>query len=725
MVDNFRAALKATAGKPEEIELAIQLAEVYRRGLKQPSAEERRALANQVVDEMVAAHQEQPAAWIARYLYQQRNDGTGADPDLTQALALDTEKADARVQLAAAEWAKSRGESELASEYYERVIDADPTSERAYVGLAQLQASQQEYEPAIATLKRGLQAVRTDDRLNLELTLATVYLSAQKLKDADELLVVLNRRASAIQDQISPDATARIRSTLDALRAQWHMEKRQYSQAVQLLKGSLSAQPTAAAGQDMMRRVQSLAQLGQCYTALRHWDQAAMAFQEAASLQPQELGPQIAAAKAWQSAGRTEETLRVLNQAAARSNATDEVWALLADAQIRQQVSAANKSRHWKAIEQTLAKGLKLFPDSKLLESVKFQLEDLSAGTQKSLSRIEEALAARPQSRLLAERLMLAYEAEGQKDKADEIEEKFLTASEDVIDKLLLRATWNAARQKFDETHALLQEAVHEAPEDRQAEIKFRLARLAMYLGKMDEARSTLKELVSSDSHNEILHEMLADLALETQDLNDLAHWEEELKKLEGSDGTGWRFYRVQRLLNQEDGPNEQQFQEAERLTADIERIRPMWATGFVLQGLIAQRRGRLEEAIEAYRKAIDLGDRRPLVSEQLLSLLYTTNRTEEIDKHLARLGDAGRALAAHGEYRDRYADPRRRRRKCPEARRGRNEAPAGRCHEPSGACTILAGLRQGRRGGGGFSKRRRTRPPRLCGPGKDCLRSD
>ena len=102
LAGNFRAALAAYAGKPEQIELAVQLAELFRRGAKEPDEAARRTMADKVVDEMVAANAQRPAAWLARYLYHQRHDGEGSNTDLDRALELDSDAREMPVSLAAA-----------------------------------------------------------------------------------------------------------------------------------------------------------------------------------------------------------------------------------------------------------------------------------------------------------------------------------------------------------------------------------------------------------------------------------------------------------------------------------------------------------------------------------------------------------------------------------------------------------------------------------------------
>ena len=164
---------------------------------------------------------------------------------------------------------------------------------------------------------------------------------------------------------------------------------------------------------------------------------------------------------------------------------------------------------------------------------------------------------------------------------------------------------------------------------------------MALRAGKLTEARDLFAKLAARTDQSEVLLELLADLALETKDLSDLVHWEDELQKQEGPDGTGWRFYRAQRLLSQASGAADIRLSEVEQLTTDIIELRPMWSIGSVLQGQLAERRGQPERAIEAYRKAIDLGEQRTFVREQMVALLYATGQAEEVEKYLELLGDA------------------------------------------------------------------------------------
>jgi tetratricopeptide (TPR) repeat protein len=640
LIADFQRAIDASKGMPEQIDLSIQFAEMYRHDLTEPSEDVRRATAKQIVDDMVAANPAVVAAWVGRYLFHARNDGTGSDADLDRALELDTEHANVLVQLAAAERAKGK-DNGAAAAFFENAIAAHPNDARSYLGLAQLQANSEQSDEAIATMKRGLSSVGQADLPSLQLTLASLYLSATNLDDAEQMLNTTAKQLESRENRMTKGAVSPLRSTLDALRGQWHMEKQQWSQAIVLLNRSVMENPSVATKHEVSSRAQSYMQLGRCYTALRHWDQAAMAFKEAAALLPQAIAPQFAAARSWEAAGRMDEAVREFRNATLHPEATDEVWASLIEGQIRKQVTSAAKQRDWQAVEESIAEGRKRFPESKALTALVTQLNDLRQGTRDTLKLMEAAQAADPRSASLTELLLLAYEAEKQPDKADALLGVFAAANDSETAVVLMRANLLTARGKFEEAWQQITAALPLMPAEQQEALQFRAASIAMRSGKMDEARRILQELASHDDRSEILLEMLADLAMETRDLRELAHWEEELRKQEGANGTGWRFYRVQRLLSEATGADRSALDEAEQTAAEIVKLRPMWSIGLVLQGQIAARRGQPERAIDAYRKAIALGETRRFAREQLVTLLYATGQFEELREHLDELGDA------------------------------------------------------------------------------------
>lgn len=641
LVANFRTAIAASAGQREQIELAVQLAEMYRRNLTEPATAERQALADGVINEMVDANAQDPLAWLARYLYRARNEEQARDEDLDRALELDPQHTIGLISLAAAERAQQRDESSAAQVYFEQAIAAQPNNPAGYLGLAELQARQQEFAQAESVLTRGLAAVSEAEQINLELTLAMVQMTAGELAAADRSLSSVTRRLEKRTRPATDRALLPLRTRLNSLRAQWHFQKQQYLQAIDLLAQVLKESPRVVTKQDATTRARLLMQLGQSYEALRHFDQAASAFKEAATIDPQAMQPQLAAARAWQAAGRVDEAAREFRQAVLRPEADDVVWAGLIEAEVRQQVMNDETQRSWQAVDEAVAQARTRFPASQMLATLAAQIDDVRHGTQRALQLMDEAQAANPQSTRATEGLMLAYEAQGQQDQADRVLERFIKGTESPFDRLMMRTTLRIARRQYDDASRELTACKDGAAASEQLAIDLRLANVAIRRGQLEEATKILTGLVQRDDRNEQLLELLADLALETKDLVHLAYWEDELKKQEGTTGTAWRFYRAQRLLSETSDDTELRLAEADRLAAEIVRLRPMWALGLVLEGQVAQRRGQAERAIEAYRQAIELGERRDFVQEQLAGLLYTTGRNEELERQLAGIGDA------------------------------------------------------------------------------------
>lgn len=636
---SFEVAIKEFNGEPEHVDLAIQLSEIIRRDLTSPKIAERVAMADKVMDDMVAANESRSAAWIGRYLYRLRHKQPDADADLDRALELDGEHTDALIQLAAAERARVRKDIGAATAYYEQLIAAHPKDVRGYAGLAPHLAAAGDLDAACDVLQRGLKNVAPREQLGLEMTLAELNLARGKLDAADSLIRSANKRIDEIAAR-NPGPTAnRLRNELDVLRAHWHMQQQQYPAAIALYRQALLSEAPAETGQSAANRSRTYMRLGSCYAELRRWDQAGDAYKEAVRLQPKRIEPRLAMAEAYQSSGRIDDAIREFRQATAMPDATPDAWTGLIIAQIRQQLTTSDSTRNWEQVEQSLTAARQAFPAEDKLNKLSEQLDDIRTGAHKTLEVLAQAQAAEPTSRVLAERLIFAYDSGKQPEKADEVVSRFATSSQDKIDILVLKAGLLAQRNEFADAEKLLAEAVSEAPTERKSELEFRLATISMRRGRLDEARKHLLAVAGAGKTDELLLELLADVALQTKDLDDLAHWEAELEQQEGPDGTAWRFYRAQRLLAHSTGVADPRLSEVEQLVATIQRLRPRWPTGFLLQAQAAQAMQQPLVAIDAYRRALSLGEKRSFAQEQLILLLYATGQMEEVEKALSSLG--------------------------------------------------------------------------------------
>src|SRR5207249_4591242 len=122
------------------------------------------------------------------------------------------------------------------------------------------------------------------------------------------------------------------------------------------------------------------------------------------------------------------------------------------------------------------------------------------------------------------------------------------------------------------------------------------------------EARQQLLALVAANpAHTQALG-TLTEIALQRREWEEAQHWEGELRRVEGVEGTNCLVYCAQRLIGQASGANDPGLLEAEKLLRVVENRRPAWSAAFALEGLLNERMGRPERAIEVYDTAIRLG---------------------------------------------------------------------------------------------------------------------
>ncbi|MBI2826663.1 MAG: tetratricopeptide repeat protein [Planctomycetia bacterium] len=635
-------AIAAQPGTIEHVSLATQLADLYRRDIVEPSAEERKASADKVMDDMVAANGDKPDAWIARYSYHRRFGDAASSEDLDRALKTDVKDKNVDVQLAAAGRAMESDDHATAQSFYEKARVASPNDPRPYLGLARSYLSEGHTERAIDTLRTGIRSAAQYRALELDLPLIDALITdgdAARMDEAEKQLTTTSKKIDGLAGQLSPHALNNMRGQFDALWSRWHMVRQEYGPAAGLLRKSLLAQESVLAGTDeVVARASLYMQLGQCYAAQRKFDQAATAFKDAAALQPEAVQPRLAAARAWQAAGRVEEAVRECRQATLLSSDDASAWSMFVELQIQQQLQLPAQQRNWTPVEAALKSAQKAFPDAESLRTMALQVSDLRSGSGQTVTLLEKAHAADPTSLAAAERLVAAYESAGRSDDADRTVVQFEESGARPADVVVLRAALLVQRDDMDGAERVLRDGIDRLASDGSGNVKRRLAGLYLRLQKLDQAKAILVELVNANATDEVLLSLLADLAMQARNTDDMLRWETELRKQEGPDGTHWRFYRAQRLLIGTESSPGGRLETIDDLAGEIQRLRPLWSAGFVLRAQIAERLGKTTEAIDALQKAIELGDHQPSTVERLATMLFAANRFDEADQSMRRL---------------------------------------------------------------------------------------
>ena len=161
-------------------------------------------------------------------------------------------------------------------------------------------------------------------------------------------------------------------------------------------------------------------------------------------------------------------------------------------------------------------------------------------------------------------------------------------------DTYLVKARLAAQRNKDDEALATLAEGIQKTSGVEKSRLQRELIKFELAVNRDAEASQQLRALLQNRAPSEtntcdgeMLNLVLAfaEQALSKQDSAAVKNWESTLLKLEGPEGSLWRYVRLRRLLNAAKNVNDPQFAEADRLQNELRKIRPSWAPGYLLDG--------------------------------------------------------------------------------------------------------------------------------------------
>ena len=111
-----------------------------------------------------------------------------------------------------------------------------------------------------------------------------------------------------------------------------------------------------------------------------------------------------------------------------------------------------------------------------------------------------------------------------------------------------------------------------------------------------------------------------------------------DVARLEGEDGAWAMYGRAARLTARTYRGDRGGLAEAKTLLDDLARRRPDWSRVALLQGQLAELDGASAAALDAYQRALDLGERRPDVAQSLVRMLAERGRWDEADQVMRRL---------------------------------------------------------------------------------------
>ena len=539
------------------------------------------------------------------------------------------------------------------------------------------EGAEEELADLLTDKEWGLSASQAEE-LSRRLTVWLVAKPPKSLEMLDHVLA--SRRAT-----LTPAQRIEFHRTNDLLRARWFVRKRDYSEAVPLLRGVASGGGGTAS--EVAQAYQAWMLLAGTHSAVGEWGQAAKCCEQAASLQPNLPDPRVKAAEAWIRATRFDLATGQYRLALAVAD-DPEVKFQLANTQFVQEVNLPKEQRDWglfrTALDELkdpkLGKSLGEAWRVNLLEAsyllARAPKESPGDGAEAERSRairaakglLDKAERSYPDSKTLSRALVMAYEQLGFQEDADRALATFRKFTPGLADGYLLGCQVLVPRKQYDEARELLREGIRELPPEKRAPLQLVLPKISIVEGDLERAKKEVLLLHQEEPANVSLVWFLADLALQMDRADDLKKWERKLEEAEGANGVYWQYCRARRLLNEASKAMEQargtddrevakkaratiedRVREAVALSVSVQRQRPTWHRAHELRGRVfeqiawlettAQGRRRVyEAAIDAYGKAINSGAERIALYERLVPLFARLGRRGEAERCLAAL---------------------------------------------------------------------------------------
>lgn len=565
------------------------------------------------------------------------------------ARALELREGEADVRLAAAELAQMQDRLEDARSHLDKAMQLhrkEPRVYKAYAGL-ELSAEQKEKsadkkkelrEQALGWLKQGAQELKPPAQFDLLWAHAMLLLDTGTTKELDEAAGVINR--IRVQN-ISPAGA-------DFLQARLNMGRQQWAEAARLFERS---RPAYAPVADMASQIDL--HLGRCYDELNEPQRQYDTYKRLLQRTPNSMTARIGLAQAARSLGRVEEALRYYDEISQSPSAPRVIWS----EQVRLGIIKASQSKRnddWQKVEDAINEAKKKgHADSAEVAVMRAELLLARSQPDQAKEVLDKAREENPQrAELWAAQATLAQRMKDP-DRAILLlneAEKTLKNDFDKAELRVARANYWVDRRN-DQTKAELKklsddETIDKFPSRERNRVLHGLAEANYRAGSYEEAGRLWKKLAKQEEYRADLRLrlMLFDLALQNGNEEEMTVFLDEIKALEGGDGTFARHAEALRLvwLVKKDKVTKTQrketLEQALRLLDQVAAARPTWSASLLARAEIEMLRGQPDQAANAYAQAIKLGDRSPLVLRQYIETLRKQGRIEEADRALKGL---------------------------------------------------------------------------------------
>ncbi len=564
-----------------------------------------------------------------------------AEKDLDEARRLAPDEADLFV--ASAEFAQARQDVAKVREYLRLGCDKHPKDARMYRFLAVAELDDGKPDKAVSCLRRGLENIPKER--NLQWELANTLVQQNKTEEAAEL-------AEQLRKEQFPQVL------IDYLQARLLLNRKEWLRAAQMLERTyplLTADPrlTEQAG----------LQLAFCYERLGDADRANAAYSRVVAVKDRSALARAGMARTLALTGQLSQAIDQYQQILKLPRLPASVPADLARLLILRNRQEAQPN--WEEVNDLLSWAAKNHPSTEItiLQAEANADQGNFTSAQEKLEKVGDkasrpvevwvALAAlEDRQRRPADAIALLDEAERRV--GDRMELRLArirhwgTRRDDEARKelvLLTEANLSEPRRSGSgEKQPLLNGRGWDkfTPEERQMLLRA-LATAHARAGNIEEARRLWEKLAQQQKDALDVRIAQFDLAMVAGDDLGAAGVLEDMKRIEGPEGTIWRYGKAYRLIvqagkEQDADSRTTLLNEAHELLMSVASRRPRWSRVAFCEAQIDDLRGRSNAALANYKRAIQLGERGPLAIQRTAELLTLKRRYSEAYALLRKL---------------------------------------------------------------------------------------
>jgi tetratricopeptide (TPR) repeat protein len=609
---SFRAAI---AADPARLDSYALLAEVLAERLE--GADEAGAVMNAMVEANPKAYR---ARLIRARYFESRENQAAADQDLDAALALAA--AEPAVVLAVAARRQAQGKAAEAYTLLEAGVQQHPDDANLYRAMADLKIRAGDRAAAVEILGRALQRLPSDADL--------IALQADLLIDQGDLTAAA-RQAKELR-RLVPAAFLP-----DYLNGRIAVARGQWTEAAILLERCRKQLTPLSV---WASRVYAL--LGLCHRHQGDLVAELAALRRAVAAEPGWPAARVALGVALLDNGRVEDALAELELARAAAESPKELWGAMVRALLARNERLPESQRRWSAVEAALERARAAQPDGSAITILEAEVlaarRDFDAA-RKALEQARERERKANGKAVVALSCALAELAEQQGNHAladRMLEEAEAERSDNVTVALTRCRLWSRRVPTARTQLAALADSLDQLDGAARTRVRRELAETWTRLGEPARAESLWRQVASDQPDDSRSRFALVELALRANQLDEARQLLTGLRKLEGTDGTLWRFGTAALRLV-EARADRAKLAEARSLLQELERRRPDWGRVPLLLARADEMEGHLDAATRHYEQAIERGEAQTGVVTRLLELLLGQGEFLRAEEALGR----------------------------------------------------------------------------------------